>query len=578
MARRCVLAIALVAIGCGDAKRDTPAPGLPARKRGAPAAVTSVTIAGTVIDQTTGNPVGDVDVVVRGDGGEQTARANAGGEFSLRAPPGTYHVYVRGDRVIATGLAERVRLDTAPRGELVGVADLALIPALDATSDVRGLELTVAPAAEVSGVVRDPDDREVVNAIVRLRSTDRLFAARPVLGTDVAVTDANGRFALRVPPGAYEVDIAHPSFAGVRAGDDELELHAGSEEIVVPVVRGCIVSGRVVNADGSPANDGAIEKLGPRTGGFGPAGRIDAGAFRWTTTFDEEVTLRAWPWHSAPSPGKTFACSDGRRFSDVVLRIPDQRPDIAGTIVDAADRPVPLAHLDIQPLDQIVGGQQERADAAGSWHVYDMPPGRYRITASAPGLGIVDTMVVAPRQDLRLQLGGTGRIAGTTTELVTGSLEVSFLHCGAKDQPLLVAHEPRIVPVVGGRFAIDNAPACTLTLAVRWRNKLTEVSAVVEPGRTAYIEIEAGTPREKTVTGIVRDATGKAVAGASVTAVLHDREAATARTDDSGRFTLHTYAGAQLVAGRGGRAGRARVGRANVASEQVDIVLDDRGF
>jgi hypothetical protein len=60
--------------------------------------------------------------------------------------------------------------------------------------------------------------------------------------------------------------------------------------------------------------------------------------------------------------------------------------------------------------------------------------------------------------------------------------------------------------------------------------------------------------------------------------VLHDREAATARTDDSGRFTLRTYAGAQLVAGRGGRAGRARVGRANVASEQVDIVLDDTGF
>jgi hypothetical protein len=239
---------------------------------------------------------------------------------------------------------------------------------------------------------------------------------------------------------------------------------------------------------------------------------------------------------------------------------------------------VPLAYLDVTALDPLPNNQQERGDSAGNWHVYDMPAGRYRVTASAPGKGIVDTVVVAPRQDIRLTLGGTGRIVGTTTELVTGSIETSFLHCGPKDRPVEVAHEPRIVPVTAGRFVIEHAPACTLALAVRWRDKLVETSVVVEPDRAAYVEVDVGAPRGKTVHGVVRDVAGNAVEGARVTAVVQDREAATVRTDAAGRYTLQTSSGAQLVAGKGEHVGRASVGRANVASEQVDLVLDDTGF
>lgn len=535
-----------------------------------------VTIAGSVVDQVTGNPVADVEVVLRGDAGDRTTRTNASGDFTARGAPGRYHVFVRDERYVSTGLAERVRLDSFPRRELAGAADEGLMLALDARTDLTDIEVTVAPAAELSGIVRDPDDRPVSGAVVRLRASDRLFAARPVLGTDSAITDARGRFTLRVAAGAYVLDAIHPDYAGVR-GNDEVELDAGEKrDIGVWLARGCIVTGRVVTSAGTPAPDGAIE-VG-RGADFMPGGRIDASRFRWATVLPQVIAIRAWPWRSPPSPPQTFTCGDGSRFDDVVFRLPDRRPDISGVVVDAQDHPVPLAYLDIVPLDPIVSGQQERADAGGNWHVYDMPPARYRITASAPGLGIADTMVVAPRQDLHLVLGGTGRIAGTTTDLVTGSIEVSFLHCGPKDQPVLVAHEPRIVPVVGGRFAIDDAPACTLTLAVRWRDRLVQTSVVVEPERTSYIEVEAGTPREKTVTGIVRDEGGSPVSGARVTAVLHEREAATARTDAHGRYTLQTQSGAQLVAGKGDHVGRSSVGRANVASEQVDLVLDDAGY
>jgi len=581
MARRwCAYAIAAVvapgAIGCGDKRRDVPAATPVLTKPSVPAAITSAKIAGTVIDQRSGKPVGNVDVVLLG-ATEQKTRAGADGRFEITVTPGIYRAFVRGDSVLTVGLADRTRLDNAPRAEIAGVRDDAVLPMLDARASLDDLELTVLPAATLGGFVYDSEQHPIASAVVRARDFDRLDAVRPVLGTDVAVTDEAGHFMLRVPPGHYQIDATHPQFAGTKDGID-LELEAGKPSAIpITMARGCIVSGRVVNADGSPANDGAIERLGPR-GSFGPSGRLDAGSFRWVTTDDETVTLRAWPWRSPPSNEKTFACTNGTRFTDVVLRLPDQGPDLSGSIVDANEQPVPLAYLDMQPLDPGLAGQQERGDASGNWGVFDVPAARYRITASAPGLGIVDTMTTSPRRDLRLLLGGTGRIVGTTTDLASGSVEVSFLRCGSKDDPLRIAHEPRIVPVSGGHFTIDRAPACTLSLAVRWRDTLVETTTVVEPNRTAYVEVDIGAPREKTVTGTVRDVAGHAVEGARVTAVLHDREAATARTDASGKYMLQTHSGAQLVAGKGELVGRGVVGRAKVASEQVDLVLDDASY
>jgi hypothetical protein len=586
---RCWLVLAIVALGCGDKQHDTPVAAPPLTKPTVVAPSAFVTISGTVIDRANAAPVSGVAVVLRGSAGDITTATNAAGAFSVQVLPGSYRAFVRDDNVISIGLIERTRLDNLPRRELASVADEAIMPVIDATENREGVEVLVARAATIQGIVYDPDGAIVANAVVRARSLDLgvrgvqgpdLPALRPVLGTDIAVSNERGNFKLVVPAGHYFIDASHPAFAAASREDDlQVEAKPGKiEDMMVWLARGCIISGRVVHADGSPASDGAIERLGARSDGFGPAGRIDAGAFRWVTTARESVTLRAWPWRSPPSPAKTFACSDGKRYDGVVLRVPDQRPDVSGTIVDAHDRPAPLAYIDIQPLDPFGNGQQERADAAGNWHVYDMPPARYRITATAPGLGIVDTMVIAPRQDLRLTLGGTGRIVGTTGALISGSVEVSLLFCGPKQQPLQIAHESRIVPVAGGRFTIEAVPACTLSLAVRWRDKVIETTAVVEPDHTAYVDLDLGEPPMKTVTGTVRDVIGNAVEGARVTAVLHDRETATARTDAKGHYTLQTQSGAQVVAGKAEHVGRGQVGNANVTSEQIDLTLDDAGF
>ena len=577
------LVVAVLVLAACSGRDDKPAPAaksrmaVPASRPSSPPG--KVTIEGTVIDQTTGEGVREMVVTLRDARGDVRRETANDGTFSFVVTPGAYNIFVedKNARLIMVGLQNRLRLDAGPRPELAAIDD-GLLPMVVAATDIRELELTVSPAAIVSGYVYGDDENKLRNAVIRLRPLDRsLFEARPVLGTDIVAVDEASHFALRVPPGKYVLEGYHPDYAGSEAL--VMTLSPGQQvEINPTLVRGCIITGRVVHESGKPAHDGAIERHdGVR---FGPAGRIDGGGeFRWTTMVAGDVTLRAWPWQSAPSQAKTFHCRSGKRYDKVALRIPNDTPDLKGVVVDAKGQPVPLVFVDVQPLDPVPVGlgaaQQERSDSLGVWEVYDLPAGRYRITATAPERGVVETTVLAPKQDVRLQLSGTGRIAGTTTDLVNGSFTVSFLHCGPKQDPIPLAHESRLVVVRGGRFTIENAPACALGLVVRWRDQVREAQLVVEPERTAYVELDLGAPRDKTVRGTVRDRNGKPIANARVTAVVDQHEVETVRCDSAGRFSLKTRSGAQLVAGDGAHVGRATVGRANVPSEQLDITLDD---
>jgi hypothetical protein len=590
MLRRWLPVALALAAGCGDKRSDSPR----ATSRLAPAPVAppspTVTVAGTVIDLDTREAVPGVEVVLRGEHGDVTAQSKPDGTFDVVVPRGSYRAFVRDARVISTGLEGRRRLRGLPRAELAGVADEQLMPLLVADGDVKGVELGVTAAALVEGVLTDPDGNPVENAVVhavqreappRLGSSNitqlpvLFHARRPVLGTDTVISDDKGTFLLRLPAGRYVLEVDHPSFAGV-AGLADLTLDAGARtHTTLTLARGCIISGKVIGVGGTQPNDGALEVRND-VRGFGPSGRINAdGTFRWTTTDARYVEMRAWPWQSAPSPEQSFWCDEGIRYDNVVLRAGNELPDLAGTMVDAEGNPVPLAYFDIAPLDGGANGQQERVDASGSWRVFELPAGRYEVTANARGRGVVSTMVVAPRKDLTLALGGTGRLSGTTTEIVDGTFEMQFHQCGGAKEPIELEEDTRLVVVRGGRFTIDDVPACGLTFTARWRDHEITGSVVVEPERTAYIELELGGTREKVVRGTVRDSGGAAVGSVRITALVENKEVATGRTEKDGTFELRVPSGAELVAGSGRRVGRGTVGRANVASERVDIVLDD---
>jgi len=533
-----------------------------------------VTISGTVVDARAGTPVPSVEVVFRSERGEEAVQAGEDGRYAITLARGRYRAFVRDESVLSVGRPEGPRLPTLPSAEVAGVPDEGLMPIIVAAADADAVDLSVVRGGTIIGQVTDTRGKAIAGAVVRARGG----AWRPALGTDVAETDALGNFVLHLPAGGYVLEATHERFAGVADSSERVNLPAGAKlTSTLALTAGCVIAGRVIDAKGNASSDGAIEKRwGASDLEFGPAGSVESdGTFRWVTTEEADVTLRAWPWKSPPSQSRTFPCRDGARFTDVVFTLQDRAPDIEGTLVDEHGQPVPFAFVDLAPQSAGGIGQQERTDANGHWQVFSMPAGSYRISASAPGHGVAVTTVQAPARAVALQLGGVGRIEGTTTLLVAGTFELTDVSCldtGRRGRVAL-GQQHRLVQVVGGRFTIDDLPACNLVARAIWRDQAVRLDVEVPASGTARVEIALGPPHAKTVHGLVRDADGRIVRDALVTAAYKGGRTAVARSDDAGRFTLQTFSGATLSADHDGAQGLATVGMANVDEEQVDIML-----
>ena len=525
-----------------------------------------VTISGQVIDLGSHTGVGNIEVVFRtSDGGEASTTTTADGAYRIVVAAGTYHAFVRDDVVLSVGATDLVRLPGLPDADAANVPDEGLMPTVVASTDVQHLDLSVMTGGKITGHVRDRAGHPIADAVVRARGAD---PHRPTLGTDVATSDETGAFEMRLPPGGYEIEATHAQLAGMTAS---VEVQLAGRQWVdkdITLTAGCVIAGRVVAANGQPAGDGAIERrYGDGDNQFAPAGKIGGdGTFRWVIAQPGDVTLRAWPWKSPPSQSQTFACSDGARFTSVVFQLPAKGPDIDGVLLDAQGQPVPLAYVDIAPLDDGFG-QQERADAQGHWSVYNMVPGRYHITATAPGRGVVTQDIVSPVSNVRLQLSGTGRLEGTTGELADGSFEVSLETCDSVN----LAHQPRLVAVHDHHYAIEDLPACALTLTASWHGDETPVAATIVAGGIAHADLELGPPRAITVHGVVMDTTKQRLAGVHVQAVRTNEEERSTITDAAGAFTIDTYVGAILLVGNNERMTTVEVD----TTGQVEIELGD---
>ncbi len=504
-----------------------------------------VTISGMVVDAATHEGVGGVEVVFRGEAGEETTAAGPDGRFRIDVPAGAYRAFVRDETVLSVGEEDHVRLPGLPAADAAGAPDEALMPVVTASADVDGVELPVARGGVVRGTVVDRAGRPVAGAVLRAHA-----GRRPALGTDIAETGTDGAFELRLPAGRYFFEVTHARFAGIADADErQLELEPGEVQTATfTLVAGCVITGRVVAAGGGPAGEGAIERRwGDGDDEFSPDGRIAAdGTFRWATTREGEFALRAWPWKSPPSPERTFACRDGARH-DVVFSLPARGPDVDGVLVDRGGAPVALAYIDLASLDG-GSGQQERTDEQGRWSVFQLAPGRYRVTAYAPGRGVVAATIEAPQTGVRLQLGGTGRIEGRTPLLAAGSFELTLDRCEDSERSLRLPAERRLVTVTDHRFSVEDVPACDLAFTATWRNSHARGGVEVPAGGVARVELDVGPPRAKVVTGTVTDTSGRPVEGVEVRAVHRDGEEAVATTDAAGRYTLSTFARAALVA------------------------------
>ena len=446
-----------------------------------------VQITGSVIDRLSSEHVGEVEVVFRGPGGEESVTSGADGSYRIELLPGAYRAFVRDDAVLSIGFPVEERLPGFPDLDAIGAPDEAAMPLIIAQQDLEAVDLFVLRGGAIYGHVHDVAGRPIAHAIVRsfLQSEKRV---RPLLGSDVAETDAEGRYELRLPAGQWWLEVSHARFAGLQ-DDISVELDANEKvEVDLTAVAGCVIAGKVLGPNGLPAGDGALE-VG-YDGGFSPAGKILAdGSFRWTTVGEQQVRLRAWPWKSPPSTEQSFDCREGARYS-VVFRNPQRGPDIAGTLVDASGEPVPLAFMDLAPLDDNGISQQERSGPDGSWGVFSMPAGRYRLTAYAPGRGVVSTEVTSPSSGVRLALGGTGGASGTIAGLTTGSFELVISSCTIDGDAIKITEDLRLISVRDGLFTLSGLPTCDLTARAKWHGVARPIHFSVTPGGSTPIAID----------------------------------------------------------------------------------------
>ncbi|MBZ0235069.1 MAG: carboxypeptidase-like regulatory domain-containing protein, partial [Deltaproteobacteria bacterium] len=399
---------------------------------------------------------------------------------------------------------------------------------------------------------------------------------RPVLGTDVAETDLDGTFRLELGEAHYVVEAFHDRY-GATESPPTVRLVAGDSVVTdLTMVAGCVISGRVVRADGNEPGDGAIERAwsSDGAGGYYPNGSFeDDGTFRWSTTEEGDIVLRAWPWKSPHSSSRTFACRDGARHDDVVFTIPPTGADLGGTILTAGGSPAARAYIDIAGMSDGTMNQQERADDQGRWEVFALPPGTYQITAYVAGEGAASAIVTSPGTGHTLRLSGRGTLVGRATGIVDGSFALTVQSCETA-HATLVPQAKHMVTVQNGSYRIDGLPACAMRGEVGTRVRRRPFTATITAGGVTTLDLDLSPPEPKTVTGTIRDDAGSPVAGAHITVLTSDLDdASTATSDASGRFTITAHGGDVLIVGHPRGTAELRIPDDAPPTQHADITL-----
>ncbi|WP_224240722.1 carboxypeptidase-like regulatory domain-containing protein [Hyalangium gracile] len=309
-----------------------------------------------------GAPAPDVEVSVKAEQcvtfTEQKLRTSAEGRFSLeRLGPCTYEFTAERDGLYAV---DQVELEpTEPSPELV---------------------LNLGQALHMEGTVRDETGQPVEGATVSV-SPDRGYFRFWEF-----VTKADGRYRVGpMEPGTYEFDIKRSGYVEVLS--EEHELEQGGKPVDLTLRRAAIVSGVVVDEEGSPVADIRLqldrssedsEESSPRgdTATSDAQGRfsLDApGAGAWDLRIDDKRFISQRLSIQAPA-------SDLR----VILR---RGATVVGTVTDehaVAQASVSVTlWVEVTEQGEASSVRHARTDSQGRFTLRGLRPGRFMVEAKA---------------------------------------------------------------------------------------------------------------------------------------------------------------------------------------------------
>ncbi len=457
--------------------------------------VPTVRVSGDVTDSR-GAPIPEARVFFIDGPMTRSAPTDSSDGYSITLPRGVYRSYARAESYSTTGSEHFVRHSGGRHKVSSGRPLVEMATVVSALENVEAIDFILAGTGTITGRVIDADGDPVSGAsVVSWDPGTGLHSVRLVSGADSAVTGRDGGFTLEALVGHVNLDVYHPEYAGLRGGNMEaVFVVADTErEVDLTLVRGCRITGRVIDTHGDPADDGAME-LSELDGSerYYPVGNFENGRFVLDYARGGTFGLKAWPWKSPPSEPLFLDCEEGVLIEDVEFVIPVVEPDMEGILLSSDGEPIAGGYVDISPLGPYGFGQQERTDSEGKWAVFSMPPGKYHISAYVPGEGVSFKVINSPSTENELVLSGLGDVSGTVNGIDDGSFSFEAITCIDELHGRIafgqVAHAPRIrkkVSAKDGRFYIRDLPACTLEIqAFVTGKKERTVINVTGDGRT----------------------------------------------------------------------------------------------
>jgi RNA polymerase sigma factor (sigma-70 family) len=457
-------------------------------------------------------------------------------------------------RFVFRGVPAHARL--TPRVTGYAVVDTAAITTAGAGVDDAVIDV-VARLALRGRVVRD--GVPVAGATVTASTSSARLPPRQ--------TDGTGAFELvDLTPGRYTL-FASSEAAGAfttAAAQPAIDVPA-SDEVVIELDGGGVLTGRVVDAAGAPLVGAEVKAIDLTRTDLGTAITAIDGGFVIAMLAGGRYSFEVRSAIGAPAPlawaGATPALVDvgggHGRGGPIELRVETHAASIAGRVVDETDAPVADAIVRLGPIHGWTTAVPiTRTDRDGAFRLTTLGDGPFSLDAGIGGGPLAAVDDIAPgATGVVLRLIRPAAIEGTIDGIADA--RVWLQRTGGVDGAASVPDQRRTARADGGRFAFDAVAPGHYTVLAVGGTATASAEVTLAPGARAAVRLAAGDTRR--VTGrLVTIGSGAPVAGTWCAAVAATGDVrppgidiaipARATTDASGQFAIeHAPAGETLV-------------------------------
>ena len=371
------------------------------------------------------------------------AEAKADGTFALGPLPlGSLGIGVSAPR----HASRRVDAQVPARGRAVDVGDVALDPGLAIRGRVRDREGSAIAAATVRALRQEPGEA----------------------GEAEATSGPDGRFDLGgLRPGRHEVSASATGYATAYAAAD-----AGGEPLDVVLDVGGAITGRVVDAEGSPVEEARVTAQADDRGpGRRHSARADEGDGRFLLP---DVAPGAYGL-GVQASGRGEAARSGVRVvagrtTDVGTIALARGGTVQGVVVDAEGRGIPGATVHAErDANRRTSQLETQTGSTGAFELSGVPIGPVHVVARHPSYAISSPVVAEVDPDketppVRIVLARGGRIEGRALHRDGRPFTGGRVHAWPLDRRASVGGW-EAAPLDGdGSFVMEHVPAGRMKL------------------------------------------------------------------------------------------------------------------